>query len=207
MARDQGSLFGGPTRAEFRVGIVLGLALLLAAWHAMEREPEVVAAPPGRGASESPSPEGTPPAASDDDADEEPATPPRLYRVIVPVPDLERAAAWYGELLGVPGERISGGRHYLDCGGTILALYQPSGDGDEDAARPLPDHLYFAVPDLEAVFARAESLGGLSAETGDGDLPMGAIAVRPWGERSFYTSDPWGTRLCFVDEETVFTGW
>ncbi len=131
---------------------------------------------------------------------------PRLYRVIVPVPDIERAASFYGELLAIEGQRVSGGRHYLDCGGVILALYQPSGDGDEKAAQPLPEHLYFAVSDLEAVFERAKRLGGLSTETGDGGLAMGAIAARPWGERSFYTADPFGTPLCFVDETTIFTG-
>lgn len=131
---------------------------------------------------------------------------PRLYRVIVPVADLERAADFYGELLGLEGKRVSGGRHYLDCGGVILALYQPAGDGDEVEVRPLPEHIYFAVSDLEKFFAQAERLGGLSTETGDGDLPMGKIAVRPWRERSFYMKDPFGTPLCFVDEKTVFTG-
>lgn len=131
---------------------------------------------------------------------------PRLYRVIVPVQDIERATRFYAELLGIGGRRVSPGRHYFDCGDVILALYSPSADGDADTPRPLPDHLYFAVADLEAVFARAERLGGLSTQTGDGGLPMGRIATRPWGERSFYMQDPSGNPLCFVDERTLFTG-
>ena len=131
---------------------------------------------------------------------------PRIYRVIVPVEDLEKAATFYAELLGLPGQRISGGRHYIDCGGVILALYQPAGDGDEQPARPLPDHLYLAVKDIEAYHARARELGVLSEEVGDGDLPMGEIRVRPWRERSFYARDLYGTPLCFVDDETLFTG-
>jgi catechol 2,3-dioxygenase-like lactoylglutathione lyase family enzyme len=131
---------------------------------------------------------------------------PRLYRVIVPVGDLERAAKYYMELLGVEGRRVSPGRHYFDCGGVILALFSPRADGDAGPPRPLPDYIYFAVADLEVVFARAERLGGLSAETGDGGLPMGRIATRPWGERSFYLQDPFGNPLCFVDEKTLFTG-
>lgn len=131
---------------------------------------------------------------------------PRIFRVIVPVSDLERAASFYGELLAVEGKRVSPGRHYLDCGGVILALFDPKKDGDDEAAQPLPDHVYFAVADLEAVFARAKELGCLSKEGGDGDLAMGAIATRPWGERSFYCADPFGTRLCFVDDTTLFTG-
>jgi hypothetical protein len=34
---------------------------------------------------------------------------------------------------------------------------------------------------------------------------MGAIARRPWGERSFYMRDPFGNPLCFVDEASLFT--
>jgi hypothetical protein len=30
--------------------------------------------------------------------------------------------------------------------------------------------------------------------------------VRPWGEESFYVTDPFGNRLCFVRTGTTFTG-
>ena len=36
--------------------------------------------------------------------------------------------------------------------------------------------------------------------------PLGQIAKRPWGEESFYVSDPFGNPLCFVAADTVFTG-
>jgi catechol 2,3-dioxygenase-like lactoylglutathione lyase family enzyme len=105
-----------------------------------------------------------------------------------------------------PGFRVSAGRHYFDCGGVILALHNPGADGDDQTVRPNFEHVYFVVDDLEAVFARAQRIGGLSAEIGDGRLPMGTIAQRPWGERSFYMQDPSGNPLCFVDETTLFTG-
>ena len=35
---------------------------------------------------------------------------------------------------------------------------------------------------------------------------MGEIAERPWGERSFYATDPFGNKICFVDRATMFTG-
>ena len=54
----------------------------------------------------------------------------RLYRVILPVRDIERAVQFYGKLLGLAGQRVSPGRHYFDCGGTILACYDPVADGD-----------------------------------------------------------------------------
>jgi uncharacterized glyoxalase superfamily protein PhnB len=102
--------------------------------------------------------------------------------------------------------RISPGRHYFDCDGVILACFNPRADGDAWDATPNPDHMYFSVDDLEAAYERAQRLGGLSAETGDGNLAMGQIAVRPWGERSFYLKDPFGNKLCFVDAASVFKG-
>ena len=130
----------------------------------------------------------------------------RLFRVIVPVRNLAEAEKFYSALLAQPGFRVSPGRHYYNCGGVVVALYNPGADGDDTTVRPNYEHVYFAVDDLEGAFARAEAVGGLSAETGDGNLPMGRIARRPWGERSFYLHDPTGNPLCFVDETTLFTG-
>ena len=124
----------------------------------------------------------------------------------MPVNDLGAAVPFYATLLGEAGVRVSDGRHYFWCGGVILALYEPDADGDDRVPRPNFDHVYFVVEDLEAVHRRAQRLGGLSAETGDGRLPMGEIASRPWGERSFYMLDPFGNPLCFVDSTSVFTG-
>ena len=131
---------------------------------------------------------------------------PRLFRVILPVGDLEAVVPFYAALLGQPGFRVSPGRHYFKCGDVTLAIYSPRGDGDPREPRPNFDHVYFAVDDLEAVFQRAEKTGGLSVETGDGELAMGQIETRPWGERSFYMHDPFGNPLCFVDAATLFTG-
>jgi predicted enzyme related to lactoylglutathione lyase len=128
---------------------------------------------------------------------------PSLYRIILQVADLERAAEFYSKLLDSKGRRIRGGRHYFDCGPVILAILDPAGGGTK--ARPMPDHVYFSVKDLKKVHARAAALGCLSKEKVDGD-PAGEITKRPWGERSFYVIDPWGNRLCFVEANTVFTG-
>ena len=130
---------------------------------------------------------------------------PRLFRVILPVNDLAAAVPFYATLFDDAGFRVSGGRHYFSCGGVIVAIYDPRGDGDDKVLRPNAEHVYFAVDDLEAAFARAQRVGGLSTQTGDGSLPMGQIARRPWGERSFYMFDPSGNPLCFVDAATVFT--
>ena len=131
---------------------------------------------------------------------------PHLYRVVIPVDDLATAARFYATLLGQDGMRVSQGRHYFKCGGVILALYDPKADGDNRTPRPNFDHVYFAVDDLDGAFRRATQVGGLSTDVGDGGLPMGEIARRPWGERSFYLRDPFGNPLCFVDTSSVFRG-
>lgn len=122
----------------------------------------------------------------------------RLFRVILQVGDVDRAASFYGEVFGESGERVSGGRHYFKCGDTILACFSPSEDAHGDIEpRPNPDHVYFAVDDLSAFRDRVNSAGASD---------VSAIEVRPWGERSFYALDPFGNPICFVDETTLFTG-
>jgi len=126
--------------------------------------------------------------------------PPRLYRVILPVADIEQATIFYNAVLGISGQRVSPGRHYFNCGGIILSCYDPIADGDgklgEWNFHPL-QYIYFAVSDLEATKLRVQSAGGII----DGD-----IKKMPWGERMFYARDPFGSRISFVDERTLFTG-
>jgi catechol 2,3-dioxygenase-like lactoylglutathione lyase family enzyme len=123
---------------------------------------------------------------------------PRLFRLILPVADGEKAAGFYSRLLGLEGRSVGGGRHYFDCGPVILALLETQ--------KPAPpENLFFAVANLEEVHARARELGCLSQELVHG-ASAAEILTRPWGERSFYAVDPSGHRLCFVDETTLYTG-
>ena len=69
----------------------------------------------------------------------------------------------------------------------------------------LPKSLYLTVNDLEAIYERAKALQCLSREDVHG-TSGGVIAVRPWGERSFYCEDPWGNELCLVEDGTVDSG-
>jgi uncharacterized glyoxalase superfamily protein PhnB len=125
---------------------------------------------------------------------------PRLYRTILPVPDIERAAHFYSALLRTPGQRVSPGRHYFHCGGVILACYDPVADGDGDQGgwhfHP-QQYLYLAVPNLAAMYETAVAAGATIEQP---------IVTMPWGETAFYGRDPFGSGLCFVDEGTVFTG-
>ncbi len=123
-----------------------------------------------------------------------------LYRVIAPVPDIERAAAFWSAVLQTPGDRVSPGRHYFACGGAILACYDPTADGDdfgEGWRHHASQYLYFAVADLEAASARLREAGALD---------LTPIATMPWGERMVYATDPFGLPISFVDAATLFTG-
>ena len=132
---------------------------------------------------------------------------PTLYRIILQVDDLDHAEEFYGKLLGDRGRRIPrASRHYIDCGPVILALVDVNGENIPGLQpKPLPDYIYFAVNDVEAVYQRARELNCLSTEDVHGDS-AGDLVTRPWDERSFYVHDPWGNGLCFVDENTLFTG-
>lgn len=131
----------------------------------------------------------------------------KLYRVIVPVSDIERATAFYASVLALPGTRVSPGRHYFDCEGTILACFDPLADGDSEPLPANPEHVYLAVDDLPATYDRCRRAGAAFEASGRlGTDPPGRIAQRPWGETSFYVRDPFGNPLCFVDARTVFTG-
>jgi catechol 2,3-dioxygenase-like lactoylglutathione lyase family enzyme len=130
-----------------------------------------------------------------------------LYRVLLPVNDIDRAEAFFSTVLGSPGRRVSPGRHYFDCEGTILACFDPNADGDGYEAKPNPEALYFAVSDLNSVYKACKAAGAKFAEgSPPGVGPLGEIATRPWGEESFYVRDPFGNQLCFVDSRSVFTG-
>lgn len=122
----------------------------------------------------------------------------RLFRVIVPVTDIDEAASYYAAVLGNAGRRISPGRHYFGCGQCILACFDPRADGDPWEAKPNPEHIYFAVDDLEEYFRRVNQQAKSSISR--------PIETQPWGERSFYCRDPFGNNLCFVDGTTAFTG-
>ena len=126
--------------------------------------------------------------------------PVNLYRVIHPVDDIDSAALFFAAVLGDDGERVSPGRHYFDCGATILACYDPVADGDavgDGWRHHSSQYLYFSVPDLETTCEKVTQAGGQITAN---------IESMPWGERIFYALDPCGSPIAFVDETTIFTG-
>ena len=124
---------------------------------------------------------------------------PELFRLNLEVGDLTAAEHFYATLLGAQGRLQAGSRVYFNCGAVTLQVLQTP------APHPAAKALYFTVRDLDALHARAASLGALSTEMVHG-MVGGDINVRPWGERSFYADDPWGNPLCFVEEGTIYRG-
>ena len=125
----------------------------------------------------------------------------QLYRAIIPVPDIEKAQAFYDAAFRIDGERVSRGRHYYDLGGVIFAIYDPRADGDEPAGgwRYHPfQYVYVAVDDLALVVSRVAAAGGIMISK--------TVEAMPWGETLFYCTDPFGAPLCFVQKGTEFKG-
>jgi catechol 2,3-dioxygenase-like lactoylglutathione lyase family enzyme len=120
----------------------------------------------------------------------------RLYRLMMPVPDLEAGVAFYARLLREEGERVSSDRHYFPCGEAILAVLDPAAEGR--AFRPNPEWTYLAFDDLDGAFDLVREAEGARIAS--------EPETQPWGERSGYAYDPFGNPLCLVEGGTEFTG-
>jgi catechol 2,3-dioxygenase-like lactoylglutathione lyase family enzyme len=120
----------------------------------------------------------------------------RVFRVAIPASDIERSRRFYEAVLGLDADDTVPSRLYFHCEDVILAVIdwtvEPLGP-----FRPTPEHCYLATGDLDGAHGRATAAG---AER------LTPIETRPWGERSFYCTDPDGNLLCFVDEATLFLG-
>lgn len=127
---------------------------------------------------------------------------PQLFRVTLEVNNLERAKAFYEELLAMKARKLAGLRLHFDCGGCILEIMDVSASGP---SHPNAKSVSLSVPNLEAVHKRARKLKCLSIELVP-DKAGGAMHKRPWGERSFYVDDPWFNSLCFVQAGTEYRG-
>jgi hypothetical protein len=132
---------------------------------------------------------------------------PRIFRILIPAIDLSASRRFFEELLATPGREVAPGRVYFDCGSVILGILDYSSVPERERPKPT-EAIYLSTDRLSEVHERALRLGCLSKETihGDPENPMGEIVVRPWGERSFYVHDLSGNALCFVDDQTLFTG-
>lgn len=120
----------------------------------------------------------------------------RVFRIAIPASQIGASRHFYEVVLGIEADDTVPNRLYFHCGDVIVAVIdwevEPLGP-----FQPTPENLYFATDELDAVHARATAAGARQ---------LSPIEKRPWGERSFYCTDPDGNRLCFVDEATLFLG-
>ena len=124
-----------------------------------------------------------------------------LFRAVLPVDDLERGDAFWSTILELPVDPSVPLRHYIRTGGAILTLVDTPGHArahghEAPAFQANPDWIYFRMPDLDATWARALELGCPVQGAPEGN----GIALRDWGDRSFYTHDPFGNPICFIDD-------
>ena len=120
----------------------------------------------------------------------------RVFRIAVPASRIEVSRVFYETVLGLDVDATVPSRLYFHCGDVIVALIDWTVEGREPF-RPMPDNLYLATDQLDAVYERAMAAGA---------RVVSPIETRPWSERSFYCLDPDGNPLCFVDETTLFLG-
>ena len=79
----------------------------------------------------------------------------RIGQIAVNIHDLDRAATFYRDTLGLPLLFRASGMAFFDCGGVRLMLARPE--------KPEFDHpgsvLYFTVPDIQATHQRMTASG------------------------------------------------
>jgi catechol 2,3-dioxygenase-like lactoylglutathione lyase family enzyme len=82
-----------------------------------------------------------------------------IIQILVPVADVDRAAAFYEHVLGLPLLFRYPGNAFFDAAGVRLYLARPTGAGYDGAAT-----LYFRVDDVSATLALLESRGATVRE-------------------------------------------
>jgi methylmalonyl-CoA/ethylmalonyl-CoA epimerase len=84
--------------------------------------------------------------------------PVRIGQIAVPVADVDRAVAWYADVLGLRLLfRVPPGLAFFDCGGVRLMLSRP--EGPEPPSRA--GVLYYLVPDIAAAHAALAARGAV----------------------------------------------
>ncbi|MCB0908594.1 MAG: VOC family protein [Nocardioidaceae bacterium] len=107
--------------------------------------------------------------------------------VIFYVADQQRAASFYGTVLGLAPSLDVPGMTELDLGGTTLGLMPAS-----DMAALVPGIGIGAGQRCELYLRRADAAEILDRVEAAGGRLLSRIALRPWGEHVGYALDPDG---------------
>ena len=103
----------------------------------------------------------------------------------------------YGELHWLSKEGVTRADFLGYIGTGIDRMYRSRSNGQRWVEQT--PHYVLCYDDLDAMFARASEAGAWFSEKAVAELGIpGKIERRPWGELSFYASDPFGNQLCFV---------
>lgn len=122
----------------------------------------------------------------------------QLFRIVLPTHPIQKALAFYEPIFEIPAIKVSEGRYYFKLGSVVLACYDSVADGDYCHVPPIPEHIYISTNNLQKVFERVKNQNPLVISP--------KIQKMPWGENSFYFIDPFGNKICFVEQGTEFWG-
>jgi predicted enzyme related to lactoylglutathione lyase len=113
-----------------------------------------------------------------------------IGQILIPVSDVERGAAFYRDVLGIPYLFGFPGMAFFDAGGTRLYLASPTEPGFAGVAT-----LYFRVPDINAAVAELAARGLAFADKPQMIFDDGSTAT--W---MCFAKDPDGNNVALMSE-------
>ena len=113
-----------------------------------------------------------------------------IGQILVPVSDVDRAAAWYRDVLGIRYLIGFPGMAFLDADGVRLYLASPTEPGFDGRAT-----IYFRVPDIEAAVAELETRG--VAFAGRPHMIFDDGSAQTW---MCFSEDPDGNNVALMSE-------
>ncbi len=122
----------------------------------------------------------------------------QVFRVVLPCHPIQEALAFYEPIFGITAKKVSDGRYYFMLGSVVLVCYDSIADGDGYRVSSNPEHIYITTSDIYETYERVKNQSPLVISP--------QIQKMPWGERSFYLIDPFGNKICFVEQGTEFYG-
>ncbi len=111
-------------------------------------------------------------------------------QILIPVSDVDRAAAWYRDVLGIRYLFGFPGMAFLDAGGVRLYLARPEEPGFDGRAT-----LYFRVAEIDAAVAALEARGVAFSDRPH--LIFDDGSTQTW---MCFSSDPDGNNVALMSE-------
>lgn len=122
----------------------------------------------------------------------------QLFRMVLPTHPIQKALEFYEPIFEVQAKKVSEGRFYFNLGNVILVCYDSIADGDGNLIPPNPEHIYISTSHIQESYEKVKAQNPL--------IISPKIQKMPWGENSFYFIDPFGNKMCFVEQGTEYRG-